>query len=88
MAPVAISDTTTVPEMAIVPTKAPPIDKVDEVEKEVTPLEAISHGDVLPGTRTFCFRCPLPAPQSSNPSVLGGEKKILINMQGRHPHVP
>lgn len=47
MAPVAISDA--VPETAIVSTKMQPVEKVEEVEKEVTPLEAISHGDVLPG---------------------------------------
>lgn len=53
MAPVAISDTTAVTETAIVSTKALPVEKVEEVEKEVTPLEAISHGDVLPG-KVFC----------------------------------
>lgn len=50
MAPVAISDTTAVTETAIVSTKALPVEKA---EKEVTPLEAISHGDVLPG-KDFC----------------------------------
>lgn len=29
--------------------KSQPVEKVEEVEKEVTPLEAISHGDILPG---------------------------------------
>jgi hypothetical protein len=29
--------------------KSQPVEKVKEVEKELTPLEAISHGDVLPG---------------------------------------
>lgn len=49
MAPAATSDTTAVMGTAIVSTKTQPIEKVEEVEKEVTPLEAISHGDVLPG---------------------------------------
>lgn len=49
MAPVALSDTATVTETALASTKAQPVKKVEEVEKEVTPLEAISHGDVLPG---------------------------------------
>lgn len=64
MAPVAISDTTTVTETAIVSTKAQPIEKVEEVEKEVTPLEAISHGEVLPGKR---FRLNFTRRGSSSP---------------------
>lgn len=59
MAPVAISE-----ETAVVPTKAQPVEKADEVEKEVTPLEAISHGDVLPG-KPYSFR------ESPFPNALG-----------------
>lgn len=46
MAPVATSE---MPATAVAVTKAQPVEKVHEVEKEVTALEAISHGDVLPG---------------------------------------
>lgn len=36
-------------DVTIAAAKSQPVEKVEEVEKEVTPLEAISHGDVLPG---------------------------------------
>lgn len=50
MAPAAITTTTSVTETApLAVLKAQPADEVEEVQKEVTPLEAISHGDVLPG---------------------------------------
>lgn len=44
MAPSAVSEPA--PTASVAVTKSQPAEKV---EKEVTPLEAISHGDVLPG---------------------------------------
>lgn len=50
MAPAATTTTTSVTEAApLAVLKAQAADKVEEIKKEPTPLEAISHGDVLPG---------------------------------------
>lgn len=48
MSPAMISEAIPA-DVAIAVAKAQPVEKVEEVEKALTPLEAISHGDVLPG---------------------------------------
>ncbi|KAL2282080.1 hypothetical protein FJTKL_11137 [Diaporthe vaccinii] len=62
MAPSAVSEPAPTETLAV--TKQQPAEKV---EKEVTPLEAISHGDVLPNIPTF-------------PSYTAERKHILVHM--------
>lgn len=50
MAPAATTTTTSVEETApLAVLKSQPVDKVEEGQNEITPLEAISHGGLLPG---------------------------------------